>query len=183
MVARFVLAAAIGLAVSGSAFAHGKNTHDADSKPEFVPAVLDMEKTDWGQTGDPTKVTRTITVTMNDEMEFVPNTIEVREGETVRILAKNAGEGLHEMVIGTKHHLMDHAAVMQKYPGMEHASPYMAHADKGQTAEIIWTFNKAGRFEFGCLIPGHFEAGMKGVVVVKNATASTESKKSKGVFE
>jgi uncharacterized cupredoxin-like copper-binding protein len=28
-------------------------------------------------------------------------------------------------------------------------------------------FTKAGEFQFGCLIPGHTEAGMVGTVVVK----------------
>ena len=32
--------------------------------------------------------------------------------------------------------------------------------------EVIWTFANAGSFEFGCLIPGHYESGMKGDVTV-----------------
>lgn len=36
----------------------------------------------------------------------------------------------------------------------------MAHVAPGQTGEIVWHFNRPGDFEFACLIPGHFEAGM-----------------------
>ena len=44
--------------------------------------------------------------------------------------------------------------------------PYMAHVAPGKTGEIIWTFNRAGEFDFACLIAGHYSAGMKGVIRV-----------------
>ena len=50
---------------------------------------------------------------------------------------------------------------------MEHDEPYMAHVPPGQTGEIVWTFNRAGRFEFACLIAGHYQDGMKGVITVE----------------
>ena len=50
---------------------------------------------------------------------------------------------------------------------MEHDEPNMAHVKPGATGEIVWQFTKAGEFQFACLIPGHFEAGMVGKVVVK----------------
>jgi len=56
---------------------------------------------------------------------------------------------------------------MKKFPGMEHDEPYMAHVDPGETGEIGWRFTQAGTFHFACLIPGHFEAGMIGKLVVK----------------
>jgi uncharacterized cupredoxin-like copper-binding protein len=31
----------------------------------------------------------------------------------------------------------------------------------------VWTFNRAGEFHFACLIPGHYDAGMKGLIIVK----------------
>jgi uncharacterized cupredoxin-like copper-binding protein len=43
----------------------------------------------------------------------------------------------------------------------------MAHVDPGQRGEIVWTFNRPGNFEFACLIPGHFEAGMTGRILVQ----------------
>ena len=85
----------------------------------------------------------------------------------MRFVHRNAGKVLHEFVIGTKQELADHAALMRKYPGMEHDEPYMAHVAAGKTAEMIWTFNREGEFEFACLVPGHYEAGMVGKIVVK----------------
>ena len=55
---------------------------------------------------------------------------------------------------------------MKKYPEMEHDEPYMAHVKPGAREVITWTFTKAGIFMYGCLIPGHFEAGMKGAIRV-----------------
>ena len=43
----------------------------------------------------------------------------------------------------------------------------MAHVKPGKAGEIVWQFTKAGEFQFACLQPGHFEAGMIGKVTVK----------------
>jgi uncharacterized cupredoxin-like copper-binding protein len=55
---------------------------------------------------------------------------------------------------------------MLKFPNMEHDEPYMAHVPVGKTGEIIWNFNKAGDFDFACLIAGHYQAGMVGKIKV-----------------
>ena len=73
---------------------------------------------------------------------------------------------MHEFVLGTKKELDEHAALMVKFPNMEHDEPYMAHVAPGKTGEIIWTFNRAGEFDFACLISGHYQAGMMGKVRV-----------------
>ena len=110
---------------------------------------------------------RTITLQMSDDMRFSPSHIDVREGETVRLRVKNKGKVLHEIVMGTKAELDQHAALMKKYPGMEHDAPYMAHVAAGKTGDIVWHFNRAGSFDFACLIPGHYEAGMTGTITVQ----------------
>ena len=127
------------------------------------------EQKDWGIAGDAKSVTRTIEIRMSDKMRFSPEQIEVREGETVRFIHRNGGKIRHEFVLGTKKELDEHAALMLKFPNMEHDEPYMAHIDAGKKGEIIWTFNRAGEFDFACLIPGHYQAGMVGKVRV-NAT-------------
>jgi uncharacterized cupredoxin-like copper-binding protein len=50
---------------------------------------------------------------------------------------------------------------------MEHDDPNGKRVKSNATAEILWRFTKKGTFEFACLIPGHYEAGMRGTVVVK----------------
>jgi uncharacterized cupredoxin-like copper-binding protein len=113
----------------------------------------------------------TIEITMTDAMRFVPDRIEVRLGETVRLLHRNRGKLMHEFVLGTRQELDEHAALMKRFPTMEHDEPYMAHVAPGKTGEIVWTFNRAGEFDFACLIPGHYDAGMVGKVKVLPAAA------------
>lgn len=127
----------------------------------------EAEQTDWGIAGKAHAVTRTITLDMGDDMRFRPDDISVDQGDTVRFVLRNRGRMLHEMVIGTAGELKRHAALMAKFPDMEHDAPYMAHVDPGKSGEIVWHFNRAGRFEFACLIPGHYEAGMRGNITVK----------------
>jgi uncharacterized cupredoxin-like copper-binding protein len=139
--------------------------HAHDDK-KHAPAPVVFEQTAWGIAGKPADARRTVTIDMTDAMRFMPDKITVEEGETVRFVVRNRGRMLHEMVIGTPEELAKHAAMMVKFPNMEHDEPYLVHVDPGKTGEIVWTFNRAGQFEFACLIPGHFEAGMRGTLTV-----------------
>ena len=142
------------------AFAHGER-HAPSPKKAVSP-----DEHAWGREGDPAKATQTVTVDMGDDMRFRPGTVTVRRGETVRFVVRNSGKLMHEMVIGTPQELESHAELMKKHPGMEHDAPYMAHVPPGGKQEIVWTFSKPGTFMYGCLLPGHWEAGMKASIVV-----------------
>ncbi len=146
----------------GAAHAHGEASH---ASAAVVPAA--KEQTPWGIAGDAVDVGRSVTIRMIDAMRFTPDTIEVKQGETVRFVLLNQGRLLHEMVIGTRAALAEHAEAMKKFPGMEHAEAFMAHVAPGKQGEIVWRFNRAGEFDFACLIPGHYEAGMRGSIVVR----------------
>lgn len=139
-------------------------SHGDDAGHQEKQAVVKEQKP-WGIAGDP-KQARTIEVRMDDGMRFRPDRIEVREGETVRLVVRNAGKLLHELVIGTPEELRKHAELMKKFPAMEHDEPYMTHVKPGATGELTWNFNRPGTFQFACLIPGHFEAGMLGTLIV-----------------
>jgi uncharacterized cupredoxin-like copper-binding protein len=127
------------------------------------------EQKDWGIAGDAKRAKRNIAVGMADNMRFTPARIEVRQGETVKFVVRNAGKQMHEFVIGTKAENARHAELMVKFPNMEHDEPYMAHVPPGKTGEIVWTFNRAGEFEFACLIAGHYQGGMVGTIMVAQA--------------
>ena len=120
---------------------------------------------DFGQPAPAAKATRSIEVVMGD-MSFDPKAIQIKAGETVRFVLVNKGQLLHEFVIGTQNENAKHAELMMKFPGMEHDEPYMAHVPAGKRSDITWTFNRAGDFEFACLLPGHFDAGMRGTIRV-----------------
>lgn len=151
------------VAASSGAFAHGDEDHAKKHKYD----ASKVEVTDFGQEGDPGKVTRTIQVDMADSMRFTPADLTVKRGETVRFIVHNGGNVLHEMVLGTREALAAHAALMKKFPEMEHADPNMAHVKPGKSGDIVWQFTRTGEFQFACLQPGHFEAGMVGRLTVK----------------
>ncbi len=140
------------------ALAHG----DAHKKP----AAVSKEQKPWGIAGDAAAVGRTITIAMTDTMRFAPDRLAVRQGETVKLLIRNNGRMLHELVIGTRKDLDEHAALMVKFPNMEHDEPYMTHVKPGKTGQIVWHFNRPGEFDFACLIAGHYQAGMVGKITV-----------------
>lgn len=119
-----------------------------------------------GKAGEPAKVTRTITIDMNDTMRFAPAAITVKQGDVVRFVVKNSGKLKHELVIGSTVELKEHAQMMAKFPEMEHADANQVTLAPGKTGTVIWQFDKAGKVDFACLQPGHFEAGMKGQILV-----------------
>jgi uncharacterized cupredoxin-like copper-binding protein len=151
--------AVVALGTTG-AIAHG----DAGHRKYDASKV---EDTAFGREGDPRKVSRTIKVDMADTMRFTPADVVVKRGQTVRFVIRNDGKQPHEMVLGTVAVLREHAELMKKFPGMEHSDPNMAHVKPGATGEMVWQFTKAGAFQFACLQPGHYEAGMIGKVAVK----------------
>jgi uncharacterized cupredoxin-like copper-binding protein len=154
-------AVAIALVLSASALAHeGATQHKKAGGP------ISTEENAFGREGDPKKVSRTIDVDMSDKMRFTPDALAVKQGETIRFRVRNSGQVMHEMVLGTMEDLKEHADLMRKNPGMEHGDPYMAHVAPGKTETMVWQFTKPGEFHYGCLVPGHFEAGMVGNVHV-----------------
>lgn len=125
-----------------------------------------------GRAGDLSKVTRTVTIGMADTMRFTPGELVVERGQTVRIIARNDGEVLHEIVLGTREEIEHHRAAMRGNPAMAHGAPYMAHVAPGESQQIVWQFDRPGKFEFACLLPGHYESGMTGSIEVGTPTST-----------
>jgi uncharacterized cupredoxin-like copper-binding protein len=165
----FSVTAALAMCTPAPGWAHGTAHAGAKAGPVF-------EQMAWGIGGHDRAVRRTIEIRMTDTMRFTPDRITVRQGETVRLVVRNNGKMLHEIVIGTQETLDGHAALMQKFPDMEHDEPYMTHVNPGQTERIVWNFNRPGQFHFACLIPGHYQAGMVGTIDVSAAAGATRRK-------
>ncbi len=119
-----------------------------------------------GMPGQPEKVDRTVHVEMDDNMRFSPSRIEARPGETLRIVVRNKGAQRHELVLGAREELKEHAEMMRRNPGMKHDDPGAVSAGPGEQGELVWKLPEGGTVEFACLMPGHFEAGMRGRIVV-----------------
>ena len=168
---RIAMAIAAAFLAGGLAHAHGDTAAHSGTAGHGAQGAAPAKKTQqlWGVAGDPKAVARTIEITTWDEMRFAPSAIRVAQGETVRLVVRNEGKLMHELVIGTKKDLDAHAAAMAKSSAMAHDEPYMTHVAPGEAGEIVWTFNRPGRFDFACLVAGHYEAGMRGRIDVAPA--------------
>ena len=75
-----------------------------------------------GEPGNRQKPSRTIEVEMS-EMAYTPSRIEVKRGEQIRFVIRNAGEEDHEFLLATTEENLKHAEEMKKHPHMEHDDP------------------------------------------------------------
>ncbi len=124
----------------------------------------------FGAPAKAAEATRTVAITMN-EISYTPAAVTVRKGEVVRFVLTNTAGGDHEFVLGDTATQLEHRKEM---PAMMHGGMSMDHDEanaitvhRGQTRELVWRFTQAGTLEFDCNIPGHYEAGMHGVITVE----------------
>ena len=161
---RSLVALAVGFAMAAP---FGLMAHDAHHETQRKAYdYARAEETPFGRAVDPATVKSVVRIAMDDTMRYTPDRITLKRGEAVRFIVTNRGKQMHEMVLGTRKELEQHAQMMRKHPDMEHDEPHMLHVVPGRTGEVGWRFTRAGEFEYGCLVPGHFEAGMVGKIVV-----------------
>jgi uncharacterized cupredoxin-like copper-binding protein len=123
-----------------------------------------------GEPATASAATTTVEVEMFDaggRMGFKPDRVEVESGTVVKFIIHNRGAASHEFVLGDSAENAAHARMMRQMPDMKHDDPNAKTLDPGATASLAWRFTHRGEFEFACLLPGHYEAGMHGVVIVK----------------
>lgn len=126
-----------------------------------------------GQPGKKSEVDRTIRLIATD-MKFNKKTINIKAGETIRFVVTNKGEQVHDLTLGTEEVQASHRKEMLEMLNkgmdlgkMNHSDPNAVMIKPGETKELIWKFAKAQKFEFACNVPGHYEAGMKGRIVIR----------------
>lgn len=142
---------------------HGETGHDATGHGDGHDAQMAIGKPAVDHDA------RMVMVSMketDDGMVFEPSALTFKVGETIKIMLSNAGELEHEFVMNTPEEILEHKTMMERFPEMEHDDPNSVRLDAGASGEIFWTFTNAGSFEFACLIPGHYEAGMHGPILV-----------------
>jgi azurin len=124
---------------------------------------------------------RTITLAATDAMKFDPAAITAKPGEKLRIVLKPAGTMpkiamAHNFVIlkpGSNEAKFAEASATARpdfiAPALK-AQVLVSTALAGNGETVTAEFAapaKPGRYTFICTFPGHFMAGMKGVLVVK----------------
>jgi uncharacterized cupredoxin-like copper-binding protein len=115
----------------------------------------------FGHRGQPSEVTRTVTVVMQNS-QFVPATIDIKRGETIRFRIINHDAIAHEFVLGDSAEQAAHEKEMAAMPGMPMDDPNGVAVASGKTATLIWTFKSAGELQYACHLPGHYKGGMLG---------------------
>jgi len=152
------------LALVLSAAVQAQNPESPGSKEQPHPGHAESAA---GQPGKPEDATRTIEIKTLDRMKYDPASLTLNRGEIVRLVVTNTGRLRHEATIGSAAEQQAHAAEMKAAPDISHDSPNSVIVEPGQTKELIWRFDQPGRFEIGCHIPGHYQAGMIAEVIVR----------------
>jgi uncharacterized cupredoxin-like copper-binding protein len=129
------------------------------------------------------QISRSIEVTLLDSMKFTPDSIQVSAGETIRFVVRNKGKLAHEMVLGHAQAIAAHAKEMQAMASAGNTDHQHEHGGSagaiavsvpaGEVREWVVKFDEAIELEIACLVPGHYEAGMKGKLNVQAAGAKT----------
>ena len=142
-----------------------------------------------GEKGDPNNIDRTINIKMYDNY-YEPNSIKVKKGETIKFIVQNLGEMVHEYNIATKEMHIKHQPEMQRLVehgillvdkidmvkmkemskmdhSLSHSHSNSVIVEPKKTGEIIWKFSKDINLEIACNVPGHYESGMVGKIVLK----------------
>lgn len=150
-----------------AALAHSSHEDHAD---HGAHAAHSEQSFAAGEPGTHEVPARTVEIVMRDDdgsMVFTPNSLQVKQGEQVRFVIRNAGATDHEFLIDTVANNAAHKEAMAADPEMQHEEPNGRRLKPGEQSELVWRFTKRGTFEIACLIPGHYESGMKGEVLVK----------------
>jgi uncharacterized cupredoxin-like copper-binding protein len=102
---------------------------------------------------------RVVWLNMDDTLKFMPDSVAVAKGETIRFVLTNSGEAVHEFQIGSADKVavdeVDGVIVVEK-----------DELDAGSTHAVDYTFDGDGPYAYACHEPGHYENGMKGVIVL-----------------
>ena len=89
-------------------------------------------------------------------------TVDVRQGETVRFVISNTDPIDHEFIVGDEAVQDAHELGTESY---HPPRPGEVTVPAGETVETTYTFD-GGNLIFGCHLPGHYDYGMRGLVVV-----------------
>lgn len=123
-----------------------------------------------GEPGDPSTPSRNVAVAMTDDggaMTFHTSLRLINRNEQIRFTVTNRGSIEHEFIIDSAENNAEHKAAMARTPHMMPSGKNGLRLGPGKSGALLWKFSKAGTFEYACLIPGHYEAGMHGTLTVK----------------
>ncbi|MBI4234692.1 cupredoxin domain-containing protein [Candidatus Peregrinibacteria bacterium] len=83
-----------------------------------------------------------------NEFSFQPNTVNLKAGETVKIVFKNQGKFVHDLVI-------------------ERTEQKTKQIGPNEEDSFLFTPEKAGTYAIYCSVAGHRDFGMEGSLIVE----------------
>ncbi len=150
----------------GSAFSAGPRSLSVHAPGGFGPGgMMGFGAADGGSAPGPgspgfvagtTSAPRVLRIIASGVLRFLPDIVTVSEGETITFEVTTMGMTIHEFMVGPA------ADVAADKEGTREV------ADIGMmaTKSLTYTFNGLGPFAFACHAAGHYEAGMRGIIVV-----------------
>ncbi len=149
-----------------AAVEHVDDGHEADGEHEGD-----------GNTGDE------IVINMRTEnFKFLPETITVKVGQTIRLHLENNDPVLHDYTadepefvvlevsgaVHTDHEEASHEDADEHDSGAQVSlQPLHIAAEANDHGELVFQATEAGEYEFYCSVPGHREAGMVGTIIIE----------------
>ena len=157
-----VLLVVVKLLIGGGG--HGPGRH-LGARGDTAPSSGQQNTGGIDGPADADEAARRVEVTTPDAMTFEPSRINASAGETLTFVVTNAGQAVHEFTLGDAAMQQEHARAMAHIPaGMAHATPNSITLQPGETKQLTWRFGDTATFEYGCHIPGHHQAGMRGQI-------------------
>jgi uncharacterized cupredoxin-like copper-binding protein len=94
---------------------------------------------------------------LEGEFYITPERTTFRVGETYVFAVGNEGTVVHEFVIEPAGSTEE--AALEAENGAEREAE-LEDIEPGQTAELEWTFDEPGRYQFACHLEDHYQLGM-----------------------
>jgi len=102
---------------------------------------------------------RVVWMNMDDSLRFMPDSVTVQKGESIRFVLTNSGKVVHEFQVGVADKVaadeVDNVTNVEK-----------DELDEGSTHAVDFTFDGPGPYAYACHEPGHYEARMHGEIVI-----------------
>ena len=162
-----LVAAGIILMTFGAAFGSGPGSSLGQAAPwAFGPdGMMGFGAANAGTAPDPgapgfiagtTSAPRPVRIVAGAAFRFYPDVVTLKHGETITFVVTSTGPLVHEFMVGPA----DAVAADQA------GTPEITDIGMMTTKALTYTFDGPGPYVFASHAPGHYEAGMRGVIVV-----------------